>query len=295
MHHRSPRVLLGSLAACVPVLGLVMAFGPAAGASNAAGAGNPAAASQNARAAATARAFLEHLKVGQHATDHRVSGHSPRIKGLTQVQSTNWSGYADDNTGSHTYSSVTGKWSEPAVSCTSTTALAAFWVGIDGFTSGSVEQDGTLAECSGGRAFYFTWWEMYPTNAIQVVGQSVSPGDGITASVVRSGSSYTLKITDSTHTANSFTTTQSCSGCANSSAEWIAEAPSGSGGIFPLPNFHSWSASSATVKSGSTSGVISSFPDDELTMIDSGGAVKAQPGALNGSGNGFTVTWKRST
>jgi hypothetical protein len=211
------------------------------------------------------------------------------------VQSTNWSGYADDDTGSHTYSSATAKWTEPAVSCTSTTALAAFWVGIDGFTSGSVEQDGTLAECSGGSAFYFTWWEMYPTNAIQVVGQSVRAGDSITASVVRSGSSYTLKVTDSTHTANSFTTTQSCSGCANSSAEWIAEAPSGSGGIFPLPNFHSWSVSSATVKSGSTSGVISSFPDDELTMVDSGGAVKAQPGALNGSGNGFTVTWKRST
>jgi hypothetical protein len=33
----------------------------------------------------------------------------------------------------------------------------------------------------------------------------------------------------------------------------------------------------------------------ELTMINSSGAVKAQPGALNGSGNGFTVTRKRST
>jgi hypothetical protein len=49
------------------------------------------------------------------------------------------------------------------------------------------------------------------------------------------------------------------------------------------------------VTSGSTSGVISSFPDDELTMINNSGAVKAQPGALNGSGNGFTVTWERSS
>ena len=30
-------------------------------------------------------------------------------------------------------------------------------------------------------------------------------------------------------------------------------------------------------------------------MIDSSGAVKAQPGSLNGSGNGFTVTWERSS
>ncbi len=30
-------------------------------------------------------------------------------------------------------------------------------------------------------------------------------------------------------------------------------------------------------------------------MVDSSGAVKAQPGALNGSGNGFSVTWERSS
>jgi hypothetical protein len=132
---------------------------------------------------------------------------------------------------------------------------------------------------------------MYPTNAIQTVGSSVQPGDSISASVVRSGTSYTLKVTDSTHSANSFSTTQSCSNCANSSAEWIAEAPSGSGGVLPLADFHSWTLSGATVNSG----VISSFADDEITMIDGSGRVKAQPGPLNGSGNGFGVTWLRST
>jgi hypothetical protein len=90
------------------------------------------------------------------------------------------------------------------------------------------------------------------------------------------------------------TTTQTCSSCADSSAEWIAEAPSGSTEVYPLSNFHTWSTSEASVTSGS-SGVISSFPDDELTMIDSSGAVKAQPGSLNGSGNGFTVAWERSS
>jgi hypothetical protein len=262
------------------VLGLVIAVAPGASAAS-----SPA--SAHARALAAARAAIRHLSVGQHATDHAV-GHASRFKALTQVQSTNWSGYADTST---TFSTATGNWTEPSVSCTSRTSYAAFWVGIDGFTSGSVEQDGTLAECSGGSAFYFTWWEMYPTNAIQVVGSSVQPGDSISASVVRSGTSYTLKVTDVSHSANSFTTTQSCSGCANSSAEWIAEAPSGSRGVLPLANFHSWTLSAATVNSA----VISSFTDDEITMIDSSGRVKAQPGALNGSGNGFSVTWVRST
>ena len=281
MNRRPPRLITCAIAACAPVLGLVIAVAPGASAA-------AAPATTYAHALAAARAALRHLSVGEHATDHAV-GHVSRFQGLTQVQSTNWSGYADTST---TFSTATGNWTEPSVTCSGRSEqLAAFWVGIDGFTSGSVEQDGTLAECYHRSAFYYSWWEMYPTNSIQVVGSSVQPGDSISASVVRSGSSYTLKVTDSSHSANSFTTTQSCSSCANSSAEWIAEAPSGSGGVLPLADFHSWTLSGATVNGG----VISSFTDDEITMINSSGQVKAQPGSLNGSGNGFSVTWERSS
>jgi len=286
MHRRPPRLLGRALVVGVPVLGLALAFGPAAGAST-------AGASPGARAAAAARNALEHITVGWHNAFRRVSGSASGVRGLSQVQSTNWSGYADTGSG---FSTVTGRWTEPTATCSSrTTSLAALWVGIDGYSSSSVEQDGTLVECYRGTAYYYTWWEMYPTNAIQVVGTTLRPGDAISTSVVRSGSSYTLKVTDSTHPANSFTTTQACSGCANSSAEWIAEAPSSSSGVEPLSNFHSWTESGATVKAGSTSGVISSFTDDEITMIDSSGLAKALPGALNASGNGFGVTWERSS
>jgi Peptidase A4 family len=286
MNRRRSRLLTFSITACVPAVALFAAAVPAA---------NAASPSASAHAAMIARNFIRHLSIGQHGVDHRVSGDRVAISGLNQVQSTNWSGYADDNSSGNTYASVTASWTEPTGSCTSTTSLAAFWVGIDGYSSDSVEQDGTLIECYLDTTYYFTWWEMYPTNSIQVVGESLKPGDSISASVVRSGTSYTLKVTDSTHTANSFTKTETCSSCANSSAEWIAEAPSGSSGVYPLTDFHTWTASSATVKSGSTSGVISTFPDDEITMIDSSDLVKAQPGALNGSGNGFTVTWVRSS
>ena len=285
MRHTRPRLLARFLMVSVPALGLLLAMSPAAGAST-----TPRSAS--AQAALVARQALERLSVGQHAADHRVSRPALRVKGLTQVQSTNWSGYADTGSG---FSTVTGSWTEPGVSCTSTTSLAAFWVGLDGYSSSSVEQDGTLIECYRGAAYYYTWWEMYPTNAIQVVGSTLHAGDSITASVVRSGTSYTLKVTDSSRSADSFSTTQTCSSCANSSAEWIAEAPSGSSGVYPLSDFGSWTESGATVKAGSTSGVIASFTDDELTMINSSGATKAQPGALNSSGNGFGVTWERSS
>ncbi len=293
--NRRSRLLTFSIMACLPVAGLIAAAIPAANAANLA---RPASHSASARTHALmlARDFLRHLKVGQHAANHSVGVLRPAISGLSQVQSTNWSGYADNNSGGHTYSSVAASWTEPSGSCSGfTTSLAAFWVGIDGYSSGSVEQDGTLIECYFGSAYYFTWWEMYPTNAIQVVGDTLRPGDHISASVVRSGSTYTLKVTDSSRSGDSFTKTESCSGCANSSAEWIAEAPSGSSGVYPLTDFGTWTASGATVSANTGSGVISTFPDDEITMVDSSGSVKAQPGSLNGSGNGFSVSWKRSS
>lgn len=287
MSHGLPKFIRYSLAASLPALGLL-----AGGLSASAGASTQP--SATAQATALAKAAIRQLMVGQHGTNHRVGAARHGISGLTNVQSTNWSGYADTGSG---FSKATASWTEPsAVSCSRSTreALAAFWVGIDGFTSGSVEQDGTLIECIRGTVSQFTWWEMFPTNAVQVVGTSLAAGDHITASVVRSGTSYTLSVTDSTHTANSFTTTQSCSSCANTSAEWIAEAPSSNSGVLPLANFGTWSDANSTVTAGSTSGGISSFTDDEITMVDSSGAVKAQPGSLSG-GNAFSVAFVRAT
>jgi hypothetical protein len=287
--NRRSRLLTFTITACLPVAALVVAAIPAA---NAASTARP---SVSAHEIAVARNFLRHLKVGDHGVNHAVGTSRPAISGLNQVQSTNWSGYADDNTAGNTYSSVSASWTEPTGTCTSGTSLAVFWVGIDGYSSDSVEQDGTLIECEGRAAVYFTWWEMYPTNSIQVVGETLRPGDSITSTVTRSGSTYTLKVTDSSRSGDSFTKTETCSTCANSSAEWIAEAPSGSSGVEPLTNFGTWTASNATVTANTGAGVISTFPDDELTMVDSSGNVKAQPGALNAGGNGFSVVWKRST
>ena len=294
MVNRPRRFLLYSFAALVPAIGLLAgtAVAASAGTVNARTASTHSAAAE---AKAIAVAEIRKLTVGYSPTDRHVGITSPGFKGLSDVTSTNWSGYAD--TGS-SFSNVSAKWTEPGASCTSrTTSLAAFWVGIDGYSSNSVEQDGTMIECYQRHAYQFTWWEMYPTNDVQVVGQTAAAGDAITASVVRSGTSYKLTVTDATHTADSFTTTQSCSAssCVDTSAEWIAEAPTGSSGVEPLSDFGTWTASSAAVTEGSTAGTISSFTDDEITMIDSSGATKALPGALNSAGSGFSVTWERAS
>lgn len=287
MHRRFTSFAAHVLVACLPVLGLVMAVG--------AGAASAARSPVNARAAALAA--LQHLKIGEHDTNHLLPGHSVRAKGApVKVQSGNWSGYADTKT-SGKYSQVTGSWTQPKGTCGSSQSFAVFWMGIDGDNSSTVEQDGTGIECNGGTPTYFSWWEMFPSNSVQVVSTAVRPGDHVTSSVVRSGTKYALKVTDSTHTAASFSTTQSCAAatCVDSSAEWIAEAPSGSSGILPLTNFGSWTLTGATVNAGTKSGTIKTFPDQEITMVNGSGQVKAQPGALNSAGNQFKVTWKRST
>jgi len=284
MHRRFTSFWARVLVACVPVLGLVMA----------AGTGTASAAHSPVNARAAALAALKHLKIGQHATNHPFPGHSVRVKG--QSTSTNWAGYSETQASSK-YTKITGKWTEPAGNCTSANSLAVFWTGIDGFNSSTVEQDGTLIQCAGGKATYFSWWEMFPSNAIQVVSSAVRPGDQITSSVTRSGTKYTLKITDSTHPAASFSTTQTCAAatCVDSSAEWIAEAPSDNSGVLPLSNFGSWTLTGATVKAGTKSGTITTFPDHKITMVNDSGQVKAQTGALNSAGNRFKVAFKRST
>lgn len=145
-------------------------------------------------------------------------------------QSTNWSGYA--NTGT-VYTAVTGSWAVPAVTCTRANTYSAQWVGIDGDTSATVEQDGTEADCLGGVATYDAWYEMYGDNAVNSgdeveLGSStpVKAGDQMTASVTVNPTSnqWTLAITD-TSAGWTSTVPVTYSGAARSSAEWIVERP----------------------------------------------------------------------
>jgi Peptidase A4 family len=250
-----------------------------------------------AAAANAARAALRNVTANLPATNQAIPGTRHSLRGLTKFESGNWSGYANDNSKGNAYSKVSADWTEPRVTCpTKEEQLAVFWVGIDGFTSDTVEQDGTIAQCFEGTAYYYTWWEMFPTNDIQVVGDTVNPGDKIVASVVKSGTSYALKVTDSTTSGNNVSTTQTCAAatCVDSSAEWIGEAPSGGRGEYPLPDFKTWKVTAASVTSGTKTGAITAFPVDQITMESDGGYALAAPDSLNSTGTIFTDTWDNS-
>jgi hypothetical protein len=203
----------------------------------------------------------------------------------TNSTSTNWSGYAV--TGSR-FTSVSASWTQPTAKC-SGTAYSSFWVGLDGDTSGTVEQTGTDADCSGSTPQYYAWYEMYPKFPVNY-SNTVRPGDLMSASVTTNGSgSFTLTISDSTQGWTK-TTTARLKRASLASAEVIAEAPSSSGGVLPLANFgtvgFSGARANGSLLTSSTPGI------DAITMVTSSGTVKAQPGSIsNGS---FSVTWKHA-
>jgi Peptidase A4 family len=269
---------------------LITATGPTAAASAA-----PPQGAQHPHAIASARNALERLLAGTRPT----AGTPGCPGGVTSVDSPTWAGYAvcsaagaqpaaDLSCPPHCYSAVSGAFVVPAVVRCEDCA-AAFWLGLDGFTSATAEQLGVLAAQSGGSTVYYTWWDMYPS-AAHIAGTTVRAGDSISASVQRAGTSYTLSLTDASTPANSFTVTQSCTACANSSAEWITQERPGA----PLADFGTWRVTGATAAAGSAPAGIGAFPSAQITMVGQSGAVLVQPGPLDSTGTSFSNTWRAS-
>jgi hypothetical protein len=243
---------------------------------------------------------LSHINVSDPM--HRIGTDTGHVtNGITSLSSGNWSGYADYSSTKNAFSAVSSSWVEPkAVTCGSGISLAAFWVGIDGISNAdpTVQQDGTIIECDNGSLLYADWWETYPGNAVQIEND-VNPGDSISASVTYSGNKYAMSVTDSTHSSDSFSTSQPCgaSTCENESAEWIAEAPcckSGSS-VYNLVDFNKWKTTDAATTYEGSSGPITEAPNGyEITMVDSSNRTMAAPGALSDGGTKFKVKWARS-
>jgi hypothetical protein len=201
-----------------------------------------------------AAAALNSLGVLIHGQDLRVVAphqHAPAsIRQLRQdgtAESFNWSGYAV--TGANgSVTAVSGSWTVPQSVCSKgeAPAYAAFWVGIDGWSSDTVEQIGTDSDCAHGVATYYAWYEFYPEPAFYAGPlNNISPGDLISAKVVydAANGAFVATITDVSAPAElSFTTVyrpNKYTGIPQrSSAEWIAEAPSNeNGALLPLAEF----------------------------------------------------------
>jgi Peptidase A4 family len=229
---------------------------------------------------------------GPNGVDPSITNHVAGSLGAAAVGSYNWSGYADYSSTPNEFTAVSGTWRQPATVCSREQELTAFWVGLDGYNTDSVEQDGTLSYCFEGQASYYSWWELYPSASV-TVGSTVRPGDLISASVTRSGTSYTLSLTDHNSPANSFSETESCTSCSNESAEWIAERPEFPIGITPLTFFPSWSLTNASETAGGVTGSIAAGPNaTSIGMVDATDtyALDDVSGLFDG-GHTFNARW----
>jgi len=213
-------------------------------------------------------------------------GTSPEVSGgfRHQAESTNWSGYAA-TTG--TYTSVSASWTQPAGTCRSGDQYAAFWVGLDGYSSSTVEQTGSEVDCAGRTPHYYGWYEMYP-GASSDYSNPVSAGDHFTASVTYTGSNNFQLVLSDTTKGWTQTQNQTLAGAARSSAEVIAEAPccTARGGILPLTNFGTvnFTGAKAGTAANTAGASLATYNPVEITMPD------VSVSSLSSAGN-FSVSY----
>jgi len=254
---------------CIPLAGLALAAGALAASAPAAAASHPA------------RPTIHMIRPAMHGTAP-IAG---RGRSVNAVGSTNWSGFAAHG---KTYQKISASWVQPTAHCTGSNTFSSFWVGLDGYNSNTVEQTGSEADCRGGHARYFGWYEMFPAFPVNF-SNPVHPGDHFTGSVTFTGSGhYTLVLKDTTQ-GWSHTVHKTLNSGKNSSAEVIAEAPSSSSGVLPLTNFGTVNFSNAKVNGSA----IGNFNPTKIIMVNSSGRAKDSVSALSG-GTAFSVTWLHS-
>lgn len=223
------------------------------------------------------------------------------------TSSLNWAGYAAVGSIGSVHN-VSISFIIPSTD-TSGGSYAAFWVGIDGYNDGTVEQTGILAEPSGNGAHahtvYEVWYEFYPAAPVYA-SFTASAGDYVYANVTHNvNGTFTTYIKVSTSNGSSvgtLTATATVSSAEDDSAEWIAEAPASGGRILPLADFGTVDYGSYYTKIGFTNYAtindsyepMGSFNPVEIIMVSSNGTPQATPSAIFSDGTSFSITYDQT-
>jgi len=226
------------------------------------------------------------------AVHHRIQA-TPRIRNRNGT-SENWAGYAVVSNLkaplSGAVTDVKGTWQVPSVSASdSAYTYSSSWVGIDGYSDGTVEQTGTEHDMTPDGPVYYAWIEMYPKVGYRIHNFPVERGDTISAEVQYvANNRFALTISNLTKNVSFFTIQRTKA--RRQSAEWIVEAPF-SRGTLPLADFETITFSGCTATLSGHTGAINdrSWQADAIDMADADGNVKAQ--TSSGGGTGFSVNW----
>ena len=233
---------------------------------------------------------------GVNSKKHGSHSHLPS----ETAGSYNWSGYVSATSltdpASGSVSKVQGSWTVPVLSSSTIDTYCSIWVGIDGFTSGTVEQIGTEHDWRDGAQSNYAWFEMYPGGAYELIGFPVNPHDVMGATVLYQGYN-TFQLSIINYTRNTYTIIPSyytkSSVAARSCAEWVVEAPY-YGGILPLARFGTVSFTNCLATIRGLSGPINYYrwSNEPVIMVTPGGVVKSLPSTLSRGGESFRLTWE---
>ena len=151
------------------------------------------------------------------------------------VTSHDWAGYAWTGP-PHTFQQIGATLQVPAAQCQLapwegiTMHETGEWVGLDGYTSNTVEQAGIVQECNPwGFASYDAWVQMFPQPPVYATWNP-QPGQPITLAVAYNAGRYTLRVGD-------WTVTRRATRARRDSAEVILEAPGNCCATLPTAPF----------------------------------------------------------
>ena len=184
------------------------------------------------------------------------------IGNIRALGSRNWAGYAVSRNGVK-FRKVSATIFVPFLNCAVTPrhTFSSAWVGLDGFSNGTVEQDGISADCLAGKAHYAAWYETFPNPEV-ATSIVIRPGDSITETVTfnPATSKYLMAVRDNTDHQH-FAVAQKCAArlCKRTSAEFISEAPGVNGKQSSLADYGAESFESISIVSstGKRGGIVS--------------------------------------
>jgi hypothetical protein len=201
--------------------------------------------------------------------------------------SSNWAGYF--KTGC-VFTTVSGRWTVPTPTSTSTTDIStdAAWIGIGGVNTNDLIQVGTEETVDpDGTINAAVFYELLPDAPHFPTSITVSPGDKISASLNEvSANNWLISITNTTKGQTCTKTVAYTS--SHASVEWIEEDPSYTdGSLVPFDDFGSVSFTDASATGNGTSGTLSDA--SSIKLVDAQYRSLATPGAILGS-DSFSVT-----
>jgi hypothetical protein len=249
---------------------------------------------------------------GASAASHPVTHHAPQVgrmlrapgasartvRATTKLDSSNWSGYAQSTTKNGTFTAAKDFWTVPTVNTSkSGNQYSSDWIGIGGFSEGTLVQDGTEADHVGGKAHYDAWTEILPASEVVITGLTIKPGDKMEGLVEETkAGTWKMTVFDlTTGKSGGRTVKYSSPGL---SVEAIHERPEVGGGLATLAT-----TGNVTLDPGSLSTaapgtqtwkpllkVVSGATLNEIFMTNNAGsAVIASPSGPDSDSDGFTV------